>query len=343
MKNKGFTLIELLAVIVILAIIALIATPIILGIINNARKESQERSIELYATAVKNGIALSQLNTGTSVKAGKYTSSTLPFEVSYDGDVECATIEIYEDGTIYVEGCTVNQETVDYVYGKNKVTDKACTLDDKDQDGEASLSDVVTCGTESFYVMTNENNEITMLAMYNLDVGSRLDSIAWELDLIENSTNKQSELAKGCEFGDYWVGLTAFSSSNYWTSSVDEYPVYVYSENADVIYTYITKYERILKEDLKVNSAEATLISYEQLEELGCDYEKITCGPDKSYGALENPAPEWVYSTTYWTGSSYDDDLLYRVNFDGSFTTDVYDYEYELGVRPVVTISASEI
>ena len=35
--KKGFTLIELLAVIVILAIIALIATPIILGIIDDAR------------------------------------------------------------------------------------------------------------------------------------------------------------------------------------------------------------------------------------------------------------------------------------------------------------------
>ena len=45
--KKGFTLIELLAVIVILAIIALIATPIILGIINYARKESNERSAEL--------------------------------------------------------------------------------------------------------------------------------------------------------------------------------------------------------------------------------------------------------------------------------------------------------
>jgi len=52
MKEKGFTLIELLAVIVILAIIALIATPIILGIINDARVESQERSAELYLSAV---------------------------------------------------------------------------------------------------------------------------------------------------------------------------------------------------------------------------------------------------------------------------------------------------
>jgi len=37
MKNKGFTLIELLAVIVILAIIALIATPIVLGIIEDVK------------------------------------------------------------------------------------------------------------------------------------------------------------------------------------------------------------------------------------------------------------------------------------------------------------------
>ena len=59
--KKGFTLIELLAVIVILAIIALIATPIILGIINDAREESNERSVELYASAVRNAVAAYQL------------------------------------------------------------------------------------------------------------------------------------------------------------------------------------------------------------------------------------------------------------------------------------------
>lgn len=53
MKNKGFTLIELLAVIVILAIIALIATPIILGIINDARAQAKERTAELIADEVK--------------------------------------------------------------------------------------------------------------------------------------------------------------------------------------------------------------------------------------------------------------------------------------------------
>ena len=89
MGKNGFTLIELLAVIVILAIIALIATPIILGIINDAREKANERSVELYASAVRNGIAAYQLREMKEVEAGTYgTNNPLPFEVEYDGDVE---------------------------------------------------------------------------------------------------------------------------------------------------------------------------------------------------------------------------------------------------------------
>ena len=49
MRNKGFTLIELLAVIVILEIIALIATPIVLGIINDSRKSADQETAKLIA------------------------------------------------------------------------------------------------------------------------------------------------------------------------------------------------------------------------------------------------------------------------------------------------------
>ena len=45
MRKKGFTLIELLAVIVVLAIIALIATPTILGVIEKAKKGSFKNSV----------------------------------------------------------------------------------------------------------------------------------------------------------------------------------------------------------------------------------------------------------------------------------------------------------
>ena len=39
-NKKAFTLIELLAVIIILAVIALIATPVVLNVVDNARKEA---------------------------------------------------------------------------------------------------------------------------------------------------------------------------------------------------------------------------------------------------------------------------------------------------------------
>lgn len=61
MNKKGFTLIELLAVIVILAIIALIATPMILGVIENARKGSKESSAYGYLDAIEKYQATAQL------------------------------------------------------------------------------------------------------------------------------------------------------------------------------------------------------------------------------------------------------------------------------------------
>ena len=114
--KKGFTLIELLAVIVILAIIALIATPIILGIINDARKESNERSAELYASAVRNAVAAYQL-TGTSAP-----TSFDDLDIQYDGNVVCATEELYEDGSFYIADCTVNGTEVEYTYGEQQIT-----------------------------------------------------------------------------------------------------------------------------------------------------------------------------------------------------------------------------
>ena len=111
MRKNGFTLIELLAVIVILAIIALIATPIILGIINDAREKANERSVELYASAVRNAIAAYQL---TEVNAPKSFSD---LTVQYNGDVKCSVQELYEDGSFYLEGCKVNKSEKEYSYG----------------------------------------------------------------------------------------------------------------------------------------------------------------------------------------------------------------------------------
>ena len=51
--NKGFTLIELLAVIVVLAIIALIATPVVLNSISTARTGADKESARAYVRAIE--------------------------------------------------------------------------------------------------------------------------------------------------------------------------------------------------------------------------------------------------------------------------------------------------
>ena len=67
--KKGFTLIELLAVIIILAVIALIATPVVLNVVENARREAAENSAYGIIDAAKYQYIESML-TSTVISSG---------------------------------------------------------------------------------------------------------------------------------------------------------------------------------------------------------------------------------------------------------------------------------
>ena len=73
MKRKGFTLIELLAVIVILAVISLIATPMILGVIETSKESSAKVSAYGYIDAVETQVAINELDANkTNIEDGVY-------------------------------------------------------------------------------------------------------------------------------------------------------------------------------------------------------------------------------------------------------------------------------
>ena len=109
MNSKGFTLIELLAVIVILAIIALIATPIVLGIIDDANRGASERSAEYIIKNVELAYSAAYMKSyeGGSTAGSIPKLSEVAEEFEMDGVSMSATgefIEEYED----IE-CTMDQ------------------------------------------------------------------------------------------------------------------------------------------------------------------------------------------------------------------------------------------
>ena len=114
MNKKGFTLIELLAVIVILAIIALIATPLILNVIDQAREGAAKNSAYGYASAVESYLALELLKPSTTVSmTGTFTNST----ISVKGTKPSAVSLTISNGTI--TGGTITVDGYISTFGTN--------------------------------------------------------------------------------------------------------------------------------------------------------------------------------------------------------------------------------
>lgn len=120
MNKKGFTLIELLAIIVILAIIALIGTPIVTNIINSARISAAERTCDAVVEATNTFYS-------TSVMANpNFGGATLTFDGTkalitplVEGDrvstfdykntfPQAGVITVAQDGTVTWGELTVN-------------------------------------------------------------------------------------------------------------------------------------------------------------------------------------------------------------------------------------------
>ena len=115
-RMKGFTLIELIAVLVIMAIIALIVTPLVMSIIRKARVSADKRSIDAYGRSIEFAIA------GYLLDTGNFPTEISQLTIEYSGnEVVCSTTQINSDSSVYLAGCTVAGRSVEgYTYGKEE-------------------------------------------------------------------------------------------------------------------------------------------------------------------------------------------------------------------------------
>ena len=201
--RKGFTLIELLAVIVILAIIALIAVPIVLGIIDDAKKSSVVRSGEFYIKGLELAIANSALTPDTQVRDGEYsiingnvclgtiagtgenrTCNGELLEVEINGEVPSEGLVAISNGQVaYVEGLKIGNTKISsgvegLAESENRVVCEAVTNDNKTtgnvpkgkyENGDEYLCEVKPGTTYHFFVISKEDTgEINLIMDRNI-------------------------------------------------------------------------------------------------------------------------------------------------------------------------------
>ena len=192
MKKNGFTLIELLAVIVILAIIALIAVPVVVNIINDSKKESINRSIELYIDHVQKMIAKEQMKDSTFnpseceikpegiLECKNETKTYSPIKIEMKGQMPKSGTIKFSKGMV-IEGINLELDNLYYqVTGDNviegtkeKSYSDYITGNDSDNDGKISPGDEYTykvndTDTFTFYVLSIEGDKVNLIMDRNI-------------------------------------------------------------------------------------------------------------------------------------------------------------------------------
>ena len=186
---------------------------------------------------------------------------------------------------------------------------------DSNNSGTINVGDEITIGTESFYVLSNENNVVRALAKYNLDVG--YDCVNYVKTEKENPTGIQNAEDKGSS-GSRNIGTgkgtVPFSSgdTNYNNSSIKG---------------YVDTYANYLVNNYGIELT-ADLITKEELEKFGFEWSYGNTGINSKY--------KWLYSTSYWTKTNWGANNVIYVTYDSFFNRIEPHNDALWGVRPVI-------
>ena len=326
LKNKyGFTLIELLAVIVVLAIIALIATPIVMNTIKNAKKGAAERSADNYIDAVETAVATKRL----------------------DGDILEGTYTINDKGNLEGNGLT---EPLVIEMNGNKPSGGTITI----KDGQVTTDSKMTVrGYDVIYNPTNKKYEATEKEISSTEVLCKAETATTIGNMPSGSFNYGDEYI--CNLGDkddsknltfFVLDKTDTEVSLIMNKNLGN-TVKWSDDGSNHLDDDESKQATTAKKELSSSTVNWTRLTANQitLPTHGQIYDAIY-----STGNDTNNLPTWLYfngatsSVGYWTSTPYPDNRAFCVDSSGVMYSDGEDVSTTTnGIRPVITISKTQL
>ena len=196
MKNKknGFTLIELLAVIIVLAIIALIATPIIFNVIENAKIKSLENSCYGVIDAVRTKYAEGLLNLN-KITNGNVNELTVSGEKPMAGTWTIDNTKNSDERGIKIVGvkfASMKNYTCSNVDENDKITSKVTCEKDGVDEQEPTIS------AKEATVTVNKGTDVKIKNYFNVKFGKTGGQVTCEVENVSS-----------LDAGDHTVKCTA--------------------------------------------------------------------------------------------------------------------------------------
>ena len=331
-NKKGFTLIELVAVLVIMAIIALIVTPLVMNIIRKARISADKRSVDAYGRSIELAIA------GYLLDTGKFPTEVSQLTIEYSGSqVVCSTTQINTDSSVYLAGCTVAGRNVEnYIYGEDK-TPQAPTYT------AYQVGDQVTYNNVNYYVIKDSDTteeSVTLLKSEPLKVAEVNEYGAGHVNRYTNGSVGTAYDRNGYGGMAYYTSETCgyVNNTGVGTGCKNDY--------ASSEIKYVVDAWKTAKAPA---ATEVRLISKDEIETERKEYDP--CGGCGAVTTGDFAKYNWMYNNNYWywTNTPYTDSSsgVWCVSYDGvlgSASVSIGGISGSLGVvRPVITISKSVI
>ena len=330
-KEKGFTLIELIAVLVIMAILALIVTPLVMSIIKKAKVSADKRSIDAYGRSIELAIA------GYLLDNGDFPTSIDQLTIEYSGEeVVCTTTQLNSDSSVYLAGCTVGGRTVEgYTYG----SDKSPTYT------AYQVGDQVTYNNINYYVIKDsgaKESTVTLLKADPLTVAEVNQYGVGHVNMYNCDESDSSCYHTAYNLNGYG-GMAYYTSVNCGYGQDSNHTItgcttdYAQSEVKQAVDAWKTANAPA--------ATEARLITLDELtDNLG--YVLDTSATSEAY-IPSSSTPSWVYNSNYWywTMSQYQNSFfhVWYVRYSGAVGPDYVSNTGDTVVRPVITLSKSNL